>query len=510
MLSKRHYLLHRPDTMGRGRRIPLFLTGGSVLLFLSHAAIWQLGSKSGSAASARQAEAAFTTANQARNPNSPSPSAAAIAELVRLGRGHDAAQQARWDAWAEEGERPWEERVAAARAKLPANADIPAMVKKGMLAQKGNEGNPPPEIAAAFGKWLEMDPAAALDYLGRTGNRQGVEMLILPLADWLAAGDPHKLADWIQRFPRARQSLLDSADQLCQARGVDFTLELAMSLQDPDQRMSLLPGSLRREQWQGHLAQLAPQLSPEQAETFLSDLTYGGKRVDLLDEIRTAGFPPSALARLEELVVHKRAEEAEYQANKAEEEAKANANPPYIVHAPLETQVRGAVMSSGLFGDTSPAGLHEVMPGYKDACDDLRDGRISVEEMLAQMKQAWPGAASVEPELRTLFFRMAFPTDPAGSLRAAHAAGQGDELEVEAATFLKRLNPEQTARVLTEFPQLLKEQDQHSAEIVRQSFGIWYYQAPQSCMAALQRMPEGPLRNSLLEEYRKIQEGGGE
>lgn len=486
--------------MARGRTTKILITAGGVLLLLSHAAAWQLGRRAHGASTSTASAAASST--QAHGD-----SGSSLADLVRAGREHEAAEQLKRAA----ANRPWPEEIAAARAALPADADIPALVRTGIATANGNREGPSAETAAAFGRWLELDPDAAIDFIGRGRGNWRAYALQCEMGRWLGEGNQHRLDGLTKRFPRSWQTLVESAQILCKDRGPDFAVELASSLQERAYRMFLLTDCLPPEQWRGHLAKV-PALFPEpQDACYFLDALMGKEGADvLLDEIRGAGFPPDVLAKLDASQA-KRQEYARNRAREKEEDEKrraANARPP----TPLEQQLSEAAEGgTGGDSDSLEKKLEKVVPGFAEACADLQDGRLSMAEVLAQVQKAWPPAsdAEVTRELRGLLFRSAFAADPLGTLQAA-----GEDFNDEAASGLNQLTPEMMVRVVTAHPGLLQgEEGEDYGWLCEHALDEWRAVDPEGCREALQRIPDEVLRTQWLRQFdaseEREKEGGG-
>jgi hypothetical protein len=475
--------------MDGGGKIFILLTCSSALLLLSHGAAWQLGCKSRKAA-AGQAEV-FPTRTSDPVPGTE--------DLVRIGREQEAAAREQ----RELEKLPWPDQVAAARAKIPADADLPALVREGMAAAKASSEYASAETVAAFGKWLGVDPDAALEFIGKANFGQSTDPFRFEIGDWLGQGKEARFGALVKRFPQAAWPLRQGAQALCRDRGADFALEMAANLEDPSDRLWLLHECFDAKQWQGHLARVPALLNdPGAVRHFLSSISGDADVAILLDEIRAAGFPPGDVAQVEKRIAD-RAEEAlnrerEEERDRDEREESASA---------LEREL-GLPKFSPFAGDTpsSEQQLEKLAPGFTDALADLCDGRQSMEDVLARVQRSWPPAAdpAVEEDLRRMIFDAAFTGDPLGTLRAARKAGW--DCNQSAVNGLDRLSPEMALRVLTTHPDILEKEELEFFSLYSHRFESWQETDPETCRQALLAMPDEVVRTKLLEEFDQHEE----
>ncbi|MCW1925279.1 hypothetical protein OKA05_22150 [Luteolibacter arcticus] len=475
--------------MARGWKIDILITVGGVLLLLSHVAAWQLGRRPRTAAAGQAEVLSIGTREFTPGP----------ADLVRLGREHEAAVLAATREQRELEKLPWPEQVDAARAKLPTDADFAALVREGMAAAKTSRGYASAETVAAFGNWLGLDPDAALDFIGRASRRQRIDPFRFEIGRWLGQGNEHRLDELVKRFPQAAWPLHQGAQELCHKRGADFALEMAASLTKPQDRLWLVDDCLDAKQWQGHLARVPAVLAdPRVIRRFLSSISGDEDAAILLDEIRAAGFPPEDVAQAEARI----ARNEEYASNRKREEEKDRKQ--------REESASALTRQLGLAG-TNPFDrdipseeqqLEKLAPGFTDALADLCDGRQSMEEVLALVQRSWPTAFSdptVAADLRSMLFDAAFITDPLGTLQEARATGR--DFNQEAENQLDRLSPEMTIRVLTAYPEIIQEKEQAAFSLYFHRFKPWQNIDPEGCRHALLAVPDEVLRTQFLESY---------
>ena len=488
--------------MDRGRKTSILVTASGVLLLLTHAAAWQLGRRPRTTGG----EQAIVLSTTARD-STPSP-----ADLVRLGREQEAAKLAASREQEELEKLSWPEQVDAARAKLPADADFPALVREGMVAAKASGGYASASTVAAFGKWLDLDSDAALNFIGKANRQHRTAPFRFEIGRWLGQGNEHRLDELVKRFPQAVWPLHLGAQELCSDRGADFALAMAAGMAKPLDRLWLLDDCLDAKQWQGHLARIPDLLTdPRAIQRFLSTITKDDDAAILLDEIRTAGFTPEdvtlAETRIAETAEYTRKREHEEEVSRKEQEESASA---------LERQLGLAGLN--LFDRDTPSKeqqLEKFAPGFADAYADLGDGRQSVTELLALVQHAWPSASdpAVAADLRRMLFDTAFIADPLRTLQQARAAG-GDYQE-EAANRLDQLSPEMAIRVLSAHPEIMRDREEEASSLYFFRFQDWQEIDPEGCRQALLTVPDELLRTQWLarfddhEKWIRQRSGGG-
>jgi hypothetical protein len=459
------------------------------LLFLTHAVAWRLGCRPHTSA-AEQAEVRPTPTSD------PIPG---TDDLVRIGREHEAANQEQ----RELKKLPWPDQVAAARAKIPADADLPTLVREGMAAAKARGDYASAETVAAFGKWLGLDPDAALGFIGNARRGQSTDPFRFEIGDWLGRGNEGRFDELVERFPQAAWPLRQGAQALCRDRGADFALKMAARLEDPSGRLWLLEDCLEAKQWQGHLARIPELLvDPGAVRRFLSSISGDEDAAVLLDEIRTAGFRPEDVAQMEKRLAD-RAEEARHR----EREEERDRNEREKSASALERQL-GLPEFSPFARDrpSSEQQLEKLAPGFTDDLADLCDGRKSMKDVLARIQRSWPPAAdpAVEEDLRTIIFAAAFTGDPLVTLQAARKAGW--DCDQSAVNALDQLSPEMALRVLSTHPDILQDDETVDFILYSSLFEPWQETDPEACRQALLAVPGELLRTQLLECFDEHEE----
>ena len=362
---------------------------------------------------------------------------------------------------------PWLEQVAAARAAMPAGTDYAALLDKVLAAlPPGDDAEFGAEGVAAFGLWLDRDPAAALTWAGRTNRDHWMGFFSCEVERWLAAGAHSQVQDYLDRFPLAQHLLLQAAEEITEDRGPDFALDLAARLTNPKQRYEFLDSALASDELAGRLVKFRALLNDLQAREFLlQDIRYmGAPSAEFLAEIRAAGFPPSALEKYEEWVETSGAQKDEN---------------PVPDHSP-ETIARE-------LKEGSIEGLTYAVPQFWDWRKMVGEGRMTPQEMLDRMREAWPPAAGVEPQIRALIFPELMPIDPVETLRWLRESGGDEEWRTAMSGHFAGLTAEQMAAVLADLPPGAELTEWERGSLGRE-LGQWLRTDPDGYAAARERM----------------------
>lgn len=476
--------------MRRGGLLVLGITG----LALSHAGVWRLGSISSAKQSGLDPSRGAAPVGALRGEEDPA--FWTPASLAR--RGAEREEEPAGD----ENEPEWEEQVAAARRKFPPGGDPAAILAKAIAGLKDEGDDLTAEQTAAFGIWLDRDPAAAFAWLGPSSR----DFFLTELGDevhrWLAGGGYQHLNEYLDRFPLATDSLISAAQELVEERGLAFALNLAGTLQDPGERTNLIYQSISEvEDLSGHVAALRSCLNPVQAGSFLENdlVDFGLPPPALLEEIRKAGFPEKALATYEEWIREKQ-----------------------------EKGDEGEVRDERLWQNSSPLaagqgasrlGIDQVVenaPEFRTWCDEVNAGRLDPAEVMARLLEAWP--ETPEPgtmeQLRSHVTSTLLETAPVETLHWLHEAG--DEREwwaaLRQALQSSKVNPEQIAEVVATLPpdtELGVTEERYIGQRLKQ----WLNEDPQGFGAAEQQMAvDGTtqIMNALMLEQREEAEAQAE
>ncbi len=449
------------------RRGSVCLGSVTLVLVLSHGAAWWLGSAF--------PEGPATSSNRSTGPAAAGPAPWSTAELLRRGRERDAALEAKADAEQQEEDRPYAERLAEARAKIPPGTDLRDYLAKAIASRKRGEEIDMQAIAA-FGMWLERDPAAAVEWAGLTDRDTYMKAFTTELAHWLDAGECRQLGDLYKRFPLAKSLLLDAAKELAGEREPAQALAVAAAVPDPGERLRMIDAIFSGEEEQslkGHVAAVRAMLGEKECYSFLSNvLDRDGPQVqDLLDEIRAAGFSAELLAKFEQAVEQKREfdreKEKEKEERSQEEEHESN-------------------QEIGL-----PA-MNDWVPDFEELESSITSGRLAPEESIALIAATWPvantpeGAAEIRERLAGYLSHKA-PLEMLRWLRESGTQEQWRKQLADCLGYSGYLKPEQIEGVIAELP-AGTELGERERDSITAQFREWFDKDPDGYLAAAQRI----------------------
>ncbi|MCW1912226.1 hypothetical protein OJ996_01490 [Luteolibacter sp. GHJ8] len=444
------------------------------LLPLSHATAWWMGGR-------------WPDANHASGPSKKHAEEAdasrwSVAELLRRGRPLDEAARANI-------ELGFEERLKAARDKIPQDADLSALIAR-CEAALAEDKQTDADLVAAFGFWIDRDPDGALAWLSRFSKEEPDYYLSGQLTRYLGEGGHSRLNQLLAELPRLRKTLLKSAQDLAMARGGEFTLALARTLTTPDDRFSLLNHVFQNpELARGHLASARAMMNDRQASEFIGSLINGRMWV-LAEEVMAAGFPEEQLRWYEE----------QAPGWKLGDERQRLAKEQYAA-TPLEEKMRGYGRGENHEQRSHmpwQQDFHRTLPDFLSWCYEVKEGRSTPDEVLTRVKAAWPEAASVDRELRSYIFDQVFWNDPVEHLQWIRQTG-GEEWQKDVLANLVSLTPEQIRSLMEsdsrlEFPRELPRG-------LHYSFLFWNHKDPEGCVEAIRDFPDEELRAQLLKVF---------
>ncbi len=473
------------------RGTTFLLTAITAGLVLSHAAAWWLGS-------------AFPEADQPGTlPDKPTLPAAGpaqwtTADLLRRAHRRQADEEARARSAAAETERSYEDRIAAARAKLPPGTDpadylakafaklTPNYLPKAILEFRSEEPlrpdeQPGMESAAAFGMWLDADPAAALAWAGPAARDFDLSGFSREVARWLAAGAYRRLGEYLDRFPLTEDLLLGAARMLAQEREPALAVTMAASLQDSRERLQILLLSfmLGEERMKGQMAAARALLQERDYRDFLLYLLKGIPKpgADMVDEIRQAGFPPALVAAYEKGVA-----EGIY----AAAEASGWVDPSWLMQRkPAEPEP-----FESLAEEHHLPPLREQMPDLDDLQSAMVTGRMPPEDAMARFAEAWPesrGNPELQQEIRGILAGSLSEAAPVEALRWLRESGTPQQYSRLLEKCFFRAHPEQSAAIIADLPAGTELSEDHRGRIKGQ-IGYWDAYDTEGFDAAVERM----------------------
>lgn len=431
-----------------------------VLLIASHGIALWLGSQrvgNGSAGAAA--------------PSAALPVSAGIAELQRRSAQRQAAYA---------NEPPFRAGVEAARLNISPTADVAALVKAG--AGDYREGDVPDEVLAAYGIWMDRDPLAALRWL-MEWDREGVTWSFgIEIIEHLKRAGPTKLGEYMRAAPGCRKQVLNMAlwdllDESAPATRTDIVLGMPRL---EDRLEWLTTQSASAESYQGQIARIRETLGHHGSAMFLWHLSETFLTDSQLAEIRSAGFSAAALADCEERQEKNRRWREEMKHFAAGDEPSR--------HEPLQL-VASPIQSSNI--------IWERFPEFKDWCRDAAEGRLTPDEIVSRVEPHLAPSTGLQERVRDIVRIQIFHSNPRLALEWIQASG-GDvrgkiieALQHSGDSVAGEVRAEIAAQVFT---------DDLPADVAEGLVGFyrdWQRSDAAACIAAINRLPEGPLKARL-------------
>jgi hypothetical protein len=408
--------------------------------------------------------------------------------------------------------------AAAARAAIPADADVAAMVTAGAadpdLALS-------PETLAAFGLWLDRDPVAALRWLaGWPADGASTSELVVEVRRHLGEGGAEHLGLYLKEVPALRDLLIDELESIADAAEPDFTLRLAATLVSATDRLEVLSnrfGFGSPDRMKGHLAEIRRLLDDGAASEFLG--TIGRKPGDdpeLVSELERAGFPAYATSadfistveeinlpgvpaatgiQITDIVTTGRSDDGPI--GRSSIDAVLN-NPN---RRPDDRSLAERIRDEGLrrrddqLGFLSNWSVLGEISGYEEDREAFLRGKITAGEWCARLQDGVPGGADLANEIATLAFRACVEEDPRKAATLIPADMDGSNLLTGAT--ISTLSPESLyslARSLSGSDAMSLEM----VEIVGDRFASWSEEDPAVCADFVRNLPAGPLKERLM------------
>ncbi len=387
----------------------------------------------------------------------------------------------------------WEARIIAARQLLPDDAD-PASMVESMAAASDREYDSL-QAEAAYLAWIERDVLAALRWRASWGG--GDERLegrfrtapVIYLRD-------KGLAEVIRlraSAPEARGPLLRAAAQVAGEVGMQDLGKLAVALTEPGEVLWVLQAGFYYAGPQGaaSLQGLAPYLpairrllDDGRAYDLLSRLGERAEAACLREDLAAAGFDSRSL-RIFDSKISSASRLKEQEAVPLAERIRTKMAEEHVLNAMLLQHA-----------------FAKEVPGYTDWCADFGDSRLSAAEVFSKLEAAVPGSAGIRGEMRELLFRELLPLDSAAAIHwlRGEAGWEGTLAKV-----LERppydVSPESLYRLGEGMP--AGELESSSIRVVvARSYASWAKDDFESCMATVEKLPEGPLKEKILSECR--------
>ena len=449
-----------------------------LLLVASHSGVLWLGLQGQAGTSARAAAKPESKATAEPEHESP-----AVADLLRKAEARE--EKADEDYDKAQAKRAAE--VAAAKAKIPADADPAAMVMAGTKGQ--NEVSA--ETVAAFGLWIDRDPVAALRWFGTWDPKYASSDFDPELQRHLEAGGLAMVDHYLQEAPLSRGCLFHEIKNTTEDRGPDFALDLAGGLSDPEDRLELLNTVFSDpEELKGKLAKIRGMLPDHEANALVEGLEDDDAYTGVAEELHQAGFPADLLASLDA-----RHAPEEEESTGTEEDLKNDKELPRDMAERIRLEVANGRPDRLIYYD---AEFREMVPDFHHWCRELEEGRIPPQEVIARMQAVVPGSEALGDQLRSIVLQGSFGVNPRQALEWLRSTG-GEWQEsfrqlVRSAGY--HAPPELLESVV---------RDAYAGEEVPASveddivgaYGRWSDYDPQGCRDAMEKMPVGSLRQKL-------------
>lgn len=420
--------------------------------------------------------------------------ASSLASLVEKGRALAAGDES------EDDKPDFQTLVDAARGKFPANADLRVILEKGVESPYADFSA---EIVAAFGTWLERDPAASLHWFSGFHREYGYSEFDEELKSHFQRAGAGSLQAWIAAEPQIRSCLIESAAGSFGEQEGGRALQVAASLTSASDRAEFLKDAFGKIPMAGQLSSIRALLDRDGALEFLDCIAEDGENAGLLAEVHSAGFPEVALRRFEEEV----SKEPEGKIGRNNIDAVLK-NPNRI--GPGQTRTNADLIGTlaGEPGDCPPpvpGDLPDFSYEMMSRCDLLEEGMISVGGFASWLESALPPQADRQHEMLAKLAEVGLSNDPRGTLDYLQQADPEGwaEIVVTHAEWDK-LPPELLAELARQIPETDPTGPVH-ARLLR-SYNEWYGKDPQACMAAVQAYPSGPLKDRLFKIGAKEEE----
>ncbi len=430
--------------------------------------------------------------------------------------------------------------LAAAKAAIPVDADVAAIVKAATADQDLDVSI---ETRAAFGLWADRDPVVALRWLvGWERDAKDPDGLRNEFIRHFREEGVTRLAFYLRELPAAGSFLLsevasssffDSDNEAGPSAASAAVLQTAAMLDSPGDRLALLSRHFEDlERSASHLAAIRALLDEHGAAVFLNLMSKSGLGPESQDELEHAGFPsyavrqfiadhaawsrpgqtrtnadfigtvantsipgvPAATGTNVTDIVTAGLRSGDGAINRNNIDAVLNnPNRTAAPSVPLADQIRETFRSDDANSWIwfSGSGLY-ALPAYADGREDFLRGKITGEEWVARLQEGIPGAGDLHEELTAMAFRMSVQEDPGRALGLLQESQpqQGMLMQVGAAT------PELTIAMAQRFAGG-GELSEPAKETLEQRAYDWALRDPGAYSDFVGALPAGPLKEDL-------------
>ena len=354
------------------------------------------------------------------------------------------------------------------------------------------------EAMAAFCRWMELDPLAALRFSvsspeARDGRcSEGIRR-------YLESRGPEEVNRLVTSVSEATPAVLDIATRAAVEKGQTEVFALASAMSRSGDAFNVLNfGTRSLDGLQEKLPAIRAMLDERGAREYLGSLRRFEGADALLDAAAAAGFSEDAIAHFEEYWAMAEAERAK----KREAESLTLADR----------------IGVGQFGNSSrlesgDVSLENGVPEFQNWCEDFADQRLDGATIMQSLRTALGNPQEIDSRMRELLFNRLYPMNPDAAIEwikaedanwqevvkntRPHPSRWSVDLE------LMKISPEAVWRAT----EGLNPEEQESTGMLgrlQESYRTWNTEDPRGCMTAVERLPAGPLK----ERLKRSLEGG--
>lgn len=390
-----------------------------------------------------------------------------------------------------------DELIAQARASIPADADLEALVRAGCPG--GFEEDASAESMAAFGLWMDRDPQAALKWhRGQYPNSNsfyGSE-----IERHFRNGGLRHLEEYIDASPGSRDELIAYAGNVAAEDGGIGALALAFRLGSMDDRLKMVMRFvLPSDGFASRLPEIRGLLDDGHLASLMS--VMGSEEEDLSEAFRLAGFPEASILRYQRKFAFLEDRQARLAIEEAEEASK-----------PLATRIQNSESNWIRKMGYAQALLDEV-PALEEWTRDFRDQRITASELYSRITGAISDGSQLDRELGTHFLDKNFSADPMGCTDwlKSHRQDWQETLSLGLGwdgeqSFHGSIEGSCSPEEWLSLANSLEDEPQLAAAVeleLSASYHNWHRENAGDCERHLRQQPPGPFRDKLLGGFGK-------
>ncbi|WP_367871698.1 hypothetical protein [Luteolibacter sp. Populi] len=386
----------------------------------------------------------------------------------------------------------WKDQMDAALLALPGDADLEALASK--------PGSKPGslEATAAFCRWMELDPLAALRFSvsapeARDGRcSEGIRR-------YLASHGHEEVNRLVTSVSEATPVVLDIATRAAVEKGQTEVFALASAMSRSGDAFNVLHfGTRSLDGLQEKLPAIRAMLDERGAREYLGSLSRCEGADALLDAAAAAGFSEEAIAHFEKYWAIAEADRAK----KREAESLT-----------LADRIRAGQFGNSSRLETGDVSLENGVPEFENWCEDFADQRLDGATIMQSLRTALGNPQDVDAQMRELLFNRLYPMNPDAAIEWIKAEEPDWQAVVQKARphpsrwnidlQLMKISPEAVWRA-TEGMSPEEQEASGMLGNLKESYRIWNQEDPRGCMTAVERLPAGPLKERLKQSL----EGG--